>query len=75
LCEHRKLLNLSEPVKKDTTMYVDRQAGTLTTKAIKLKLGTGYRWLMPIILATQVAEIRRVAVRIQPRKIVHETLS
>jgi hypothetical protein len=30
---------------------------------------------MPVILATQEAEIRRIAVQSQPRKIVHETLS
>jgi hypothetical protein len=30
---------------------------------------------MPIILATQEARDRRIAVQSQPRKIVHETLS
>jgi hypothetical protein len=30
---------------------------------------------MPVILATQEAEIRRMAVQSQPRQIVHETLS
>jgi hypothetical protein len=30
---------------------------------------------MSVILATQEAEIRRIAVRSQPRQIVHETLS
>jgi hypothetical protein len=30
---------------------------------------------MPIILATQEAEIRRIAVQSQPGEIVHETLS
>jgi hypothetical protein len=34
-----------------------------------------YRWLIPIILATQEAEIRRIAVRSQPGQIVHETLT
>jgi hypothetical protein len=29
---------------------------------------------MPVILATQEAEIRRIAVRNQPRQIVHEIL-
>jgi hypothetical protein len=32
-------------------------------------------WLMPIILATQEAEIRRIEVRRKPRQTVHETLS
>jgi hypothetical protein len=30
---------------------------------------------MPVILATQEAEIRRVAVRSQPGQIIHETVS
>jgi hypothetical protein len=34
-----------------------------------------YQWLMPIILATQEAEIRRLVVRSQAGQIVHENLS
>jgi hypothetical protein len=34
-----------------------------------------HQWLMPVILATQEAEIRNTVVQIQPRQIVHETLS
>jgi hypothetical protein len=32
-------------------------------------------WLMPVILATQKAEIRRIMVQSQPRQTVLETLS
>jgi hypothetical protein len=35
----------------------------------------GCWWLTPVILATQEAEIRRIAVRSQPWQIVHEALS
>jgi hypothetical protein len=35
----------------------------------------GHQWLMPIILATQEAEIRRIAIQSQPQQIVCETLS
>jgi hypothetical protein len=33
------------------------------------------QWLMPVIPATQEAEIRRIMVRGQPEQIVHQTLS
>jgi hypothetical protein len=33
------------------------------------------QWLLPVILATQKAEIRRIVVRSQPGQIVHQTLS
>jgi hypothetical protein len=36
---------------------------------------TGCRWLTPIILATQEAEIRRITVLSQPRQTVCEILS
>jgi hypothetical protein len=35
----------------------------------------GRRWLMPVILASQEAEIRRIAIQHQPWEIVYETIS
>jgi hypothetical protein len=34
-----------------------------------------HRWLKPVILATQEAEIRKIVVGSQPKQIVHKTLS
>jgi hypothetical protein len=41
----------------------------------KWSLLAKYQWLMPVILATQEAEIRRIMVQSQPRQIVCKTLS
>jgi hypothetical protein len=43
--------------------------------SLKNYIIVGQQWLMPIILATQEAEIRRIMVPGQPGQIVHETLS
>jgi hypothetical protein len=42
---------------------------------IKIKIIAGHQWLMPTILATEEAEIRRIMVQSQSGQIVHETLS
>jgi hypothetical protein len=42
---------------------------------IRRQTGAGRRWLTPVILATQKAEIRRIAVQSQPGHIVLKILS
>jgi hypothetical protein len=42
---------------------------------ISRRLKTSCQWFIPVILATQEAEIRRISVRSQPGQIVHKTLS
>jgi hypothetical protein len=44
-------------------------------KKKKTNLFARCQWLMPVILVTQEAEIRRISVRSQPRQIVCEILS
>jgi hypothetical protein len=47
------------------------QFASLSSKLVVL---AGCQWLTPVILAAQVAEIRRIVVQRQPRQIVHKTL-
>jgi hypothetical protein len=47
----------------------------VATNFIKSSRVARHWCLMPAILATQEAEIRRIKVQSQPRQIVHETLS
>jgi hypothetical protein len=47
----------------------------VTSKGFKYNYSARCWWLTPVILATQEAEIRRIAVEGQPRQIDHETLS
>jgi hypothetical protein len=42
---------------------------------IEVRFEVGPQWLMPEILATEEAEIRRIMVRSHPGQIVRETLS
>jgi hypothetical protein len=42
---------------------------------IKSRRMTRHQWFMPVIPATQEAEIRRTTVQSQPGQIVHKTLS
>jgi hypothetical protein len=55
--------------------YVIKRA-TQGVEMLPLKCdGSECQWLLPVILATQEAEIRRIAVQSQSRQIVLETLS
>jgi hypothetical protein len=43
--------------------------------SIKNDEGARYQWLIPVILATQEADIKRITAQSQPWQVVHKTLS
>jgi hypothetical protein len=53
----------------------ERIRGKTNIAAHKRLWLAGHQWLTPVILAIQEAEISRIAVRNQPRQIVHKILS
>jgi hypothetical protein len=75
-----KLLNLSglrfSHLQNEDNIYV---GGAFENEMINYKVKrepyARCWWLMPVILASQEAEIRRITVQSQPKQIVHETLS
>jgi hypothetical protein len=44
-------------------------------QALRKFIYAGHQWLMPVIQATQEAEIKKIAFQSQPEQIVNETLS
>jgi hypothetical protein len=50
------------------TTVTRQDAVELSLLFIKEKTKAGCRWLIPVILATQEAEIRRISVQSQPRE-------
>jgi hypothetical protein len=49
--------------------------GRVKERIKKLNMGAGCWWLIPVILATQESEIRRIVFGSQPGQIVHKTSS
>jgi hypothetical protein len=75
------MTNVGEDMEKLELSYIDvgnlkglSYCGKVLQFLKKLNIAR-HQWLTSIILATQEAEIRRIAVQSQPGQIVHETLS
>jgi hypothetical protein len=51
-------------------LLVENKIGAQKPRKLKKRKTAWYRWLMPVILDTCGAEIRRLAVQSQPRQIV-----
>jgi hypothetical protein len=78
------LSSINEKLRFAQSVAGDRSPGLNNTQVeslvvketpIKTTLRAGCWWLMPVILATQEAEIRRITAQSQLRQIVCETLS
>jgi hypothetical protein len=50
-------------------------APSSTTETLKIMTQVKHQWLMPVILVTQEAEIKRITIQNKPGHIVQETLS
>jgi hypothetical protein len=71
-CQENQNIGLrhGSPVTTPHPQHTDKE-----TKQNKNKIARPGSWFIPIILATQEAEIRRIMVQSQLGQIVHETLS
>jgi hypothetical protein len=66
---------MARPYHKKREKKIHNSNAVVFFKGKKKKTGAGRQLLMPVILATQEAEIRRITVQSLPRQIVQETLS
>jgi hypothetical protein len=57
------------------TIPATQEAEIKAKGQLKIAKRARHWWVMPVILATQEADIRRILVQSQPRQIVLETLS